>query len=155
MEVSGQLHAAAALIAEKNPVTLSVGGWLCPGTSPNLLEKRNSPGPVGIWTPNRPACKQKEQEASLVIGIHGLVITCSGNVLWWWSPDVDPFPFPFFTFYLFLIFIYLFIYLWLILLCCQSIRFWFCNKPCMYLCTYKVWYSLPLLTNKRTNEPTN
>jgi hypothetical protein len=55
MEVSGQLHAPAALPRRKNPGTYWIGGWVGPRASLDAVAKRKIPSPRRESNPNRPA----------------------------------------------------------------------------------------------------
>jgi hypothetical protein len=48
VEVSGQLHAPAALPPEKTPRTHWIGGWMDPRSSLDDLEKRKFLTPLGL-----------------------------------------------------------------------------------------------------------
>jgi hypothetical protein len=55
MEVSGQLHAPAALTTEKSPSTYWTGGCVGPGTDVGAVAKRKSTYPRPEPNPGRPS----------------------------------------------------------------------------------------------------
>ena len=55
MELSGRLHAPATLPQGTNLGTRWMGGWIGPRDGMGVLEKRKSPAPAGIRTPDCPA----------------------------------------------------------------------------------------------------
>jgi hypothetical protein len=52
MEVSGQLHAMAALPLEKEPLISSGGSWVGPRASLDCVEKRKISSPYWEWNPS-------------------------------------------------------------------------------------------------------
>jgi len=49
-----------ALSSGQNPGTYSIGGWVGPRADLNDLEKRISPVPAGIRTPDRPTRRHRK-----------------------------------------------------------------------------------------------
>jgi len=48
MEVSGQLHALAALPRKRGPITFWIGRWVDPRADLEAVAKRNMPVPRGV-----------------------------------------------------------------------------------------------------------
>jgi hypothetical protein len=56
MEVSGQLHAPAALRREGTLVPIEKGGWMVSKTGLDVLQKTKPVSPASIWSPGGSAC---------------------------------------------------------------------------------------------------
>jgi hypothetical protein len=74
MEVSGQLHALAALPLGKVPGTLWTGGWMCPRGVLDAAVKRKIPSPRQESNPRTPIVQPVAQRytdwaiAALIVG---------------------------------------------------------------------------------------